>query len=164
MDITTVWAGITVACMLVFMGFNPMASAGELEAVFKGGKATPRIDYAISDFPPQLVGLTGMRFSHQKAKKGRIIKIDFKVAEPVKVLVGYFQENRDIWLQVPMLEHMAHSNDRDGPDPVPENAADIGDANINLPRVNIHAFKYEGQTHPADDRAGKLCNSRGRPC
>jgi hypothetical protein len=94
-----------------------------------------------------LVGLTGMRFSHGKAKKGGAIQIDFEVTEPVKVLVGYFDSDAKQWLQVPALEHVAHANERGGLDPVLEDVAEIGDAKIKLPKVNVHAFRYEKGKH-----------------
>jgi hypothetical protein len=115
----------------------------ETYEVKKGAKVFTDRDYALNDMAPHLVGLTGMRFSHQKAKTGGIIQIDFEASKPVKVLVGYFQEERDIWLQVPALEHVAHANDRGGIDTVLEDVADIGDVNLKLPKVNVHAFRYE---------------------
>lgn len=122
--------------------FKLLTPGVETYEVKKGAKVFTDRDYALNDIAPQLVGLTGMRFSHGEAKKGGAIRIDFEVAEPVKVLVGYFQEERDIWLQVPMLEHVAHANDRAGIDPVLEDVADIGDAKLKLPKVNVHAFTY----------------------
>jgi hypothetical protein len=122
--------------------FKLLTKGVETYKVKKGAKVFTDRNYRINDIAPQLVGLTGMRFSHQKAKKGGIIKIDFAVTEPVKVLVGYFDSDAKEWLQVPALEHVAHANDRGGIDPVLGDVADIGDAKINLPKVNIHAFKY----------------------
>jgi len=127
--------------------FKVLTPGVETYTVRKDAKVFTDRNYIINDMATHLVGLTGMRFSHEKAKKGGIIKIDFEVAEPVKVLVGYFQEERDIWLQVPMLEHVAHANDRGGLDSVLENATDIGDTNIDLPKVNVHAFKYRKGRH-----------------
>jgi len=115
----------------------------ETYEVKKGAKVFTDRDYALTDIAPHLVGLTGMRFSHGKAKKGGIIKIEFEVTEPVKVLVGYFDSDAKEWLQVPALEHVAHANDRGGVDAVLEDVADIGDAKLKLPKVNVHAFKYE---------------------
>jgi len=119
----------------------------ETYEVKKGAKVFTDRDYALNDVAPHLVGLTGMRFSHGKAKKGGVIRIEFEAAEPVKVLVGYFQGERSLWLQVPALEHVAHANDRGGIDAVLEDVADIGDAKLKLPKVNVHAFKYEKGRH-----------------
>jgi len=127
--------------------FKLLTQGVETYEVKKGAKVFTDRNYALNDIAPQLVGLTGMRFSHQKAKKGGIIKFDFEVTEPVRVLVGYFDSTKKEWLQIPALEHVAHANERGGLDPVLEDVADIGDAKRKLPKVNIHAFKYEKGKH-----------------
>jgi len=127
--------------------FTLLTQGVETYQVKQGAKVFTDRDYAINRIVPQLVGLTGIRFSHGKAKRGGVIQIEFEVAEPVRILVGYFQEERDIWLQVPMLEHIAHANERGGIDPVLEDAADIGDADLALPNINVHAFKYAKGRH-----------------
>ena len=123
--------------------FKLLTPGVETYEIRKGAKVFTDRDYAINKLALQLVGLTGIRFSHGKAKKGGVIKIDFEAAEPVKVLVGYFDSKDKQWLQVPMLEDAAHADDRGGLAAVLENAADIGDAKLKLPKVNVHAFKYE---------------------
>ncbi|MCP4451618.1 MAG: hypothetical protein GY809_09170, partial [Planctomycetes bacterium] len=127
--------------------FKLLTPGVETYKVKKGAKVFTDRNYVLNDIAPHLVGLTGMRFSHQKAKTGGLIKIDFETTEPVKVLVGYFQNESRSWLQVPMLEHVAHANERGGVDVVLEDVADIGDAKLNLPRVNVHAFRYEAGRH-----------------
>ena len=122
--------------------FKLLTEGMETFEVKKGARVFTDQDYIINDIAPQLEGLTGIRFSHQKAKTGGVIHIDFEVTAPVKVLVGYFDSPKKEWLQVPMLEHVAHANDRGGLDPVLEDAADIGDKNIKLPKLNVHAFEY----------------------
>ena len=92
----------------------------------------------LKDIAPHLAGLTGIRFPHESAASS-VIRIDFEVSEPVKVLVGYFDSREKPWLQVPALEHVAHANDRGGIDPILEDVADIEE----LPKVNIHGFRYE---------------------
>jgi len=127
--------------------FTLLTEGVETYTVKNGTKVFSDRNYTINDIAPQLVGLTGMRFSHGKAKKGGVIKIDFEVSEPVKVLVGYFDSTKKEFLQVPALEHVAHANERGGLDTVLENVAEIGDAKIKLPKVNVHAFRYEKGKH-----------------
>lgn len=122
--------------------FKVLTPGVETYEVKKGAKVFSDRDYTITGMAPQLAGLTGMRFSHAKAEKGTI-QIDFEVNEPVKVLVGYFGSEDKGWLQVPMLEHVAHADDRGGLNAVLENAAVIGNGKNKLPPVNVHAFKYE---------------------
>jgi len=124
-------------------GFKVLTEGIETYKVEKGAKVFTDRDYAINEIAPRLVGLTGMRFSHGKAKKGGRIRIEFETSEPVKMLVGYFQSKDKIWLQVPMLEHVAHADERGGLDPVLQNAADIGDGTLSLPSLNVHAFNYD---------------------
>jgi hypothetical protein len=94
--------------------------------------------FAIQSLAPELRGLTGLRFSHEAAKQG-LPPIEFEVAEPVQVLVGYFDSDKKAWLQVPKLEFAAQADERGGVDTVLENAAKIAGS----PNVNIHAFRFE---------------------
>jgi hypothetical protein len=99
--------------------------------------------YTIIELAPELNGLTGIRFSHELAKNGRYAPVEFEVNEPVYVLVGYFNENRDIWLQVPNLDVASHADERGGVDPVIRNGAAIQEC----PGLNVHAFRYEAGRH-----------------
>jgi len=122
--------------------FELLSDEAETYEVTPGARVFTDRDYALKRVAPQLTGLTGIRFSHQHAKTGGTIAIEFEVAQPVKVLVGYFQDGGEIWLQVPMLEHVAHANERGGLDPILQDVADIGEGNLDLPAVNVHAFEY----------------------
>ncbi|MBT3191525.1 MAG: hypothetical protein HN341_03115, partial [Verrucomicrobia bacterium] len=126
--------------------FKLLTPGIETYEIKRGAKVFTDRDYALNDIAPHLVGLTGMRFSHQKAKTGGIIQIDFEVEAPVKVLVGYFDSDAKEWLHVPALEHVAHANDRGGVDTVLEDVAEVsgrfGADTLKLPKVNVHAFSY----------------------
>lgn len=123
--------------------FKLLTPGVETYEVRTGASVFTDRDYVLRDVAPHLVGLTGLRFSHNAAKTGGAIQIEFEVDRPVKMLVGYFRNDDEQWLQVPALEHVAHANDRGGIDPVIEDAADIGNGTIRLPNVNVHAFRYE---------------------
>ena len=99
--------------------------------------------YTITELAPELNGLTGIRFSHEQAKNGRYEPLEFEVAEPVRVLVGYFQSERDIWLQVPNLDIASHADERGGIEPVIRNAATVE----SCPALNVHAFRYGPGRH-----------------
>jgi hypothetical protein len=94
--------------------------------------------YTITELAPELNGLMGIRFSHEQAKNGRYQPLEFEAAEPVCVLIGYFQSERDIWLQVPSLDVASHADDRGGVEPLIRNAATVA----NCPALNVHAFRY----------------------
>lgn len=103
--------------------------------------ARPFVDrkYTITELAPELTGLTGIRFSHEEAKNGRYQPVEFEVSEPVRVLVGYFQSNRELWLQVPNLDVAAQADERGGVDVLLRNAAMIDEC----PNLNVHTFRYE---------------------
>jgi len=61
----------------------------------------------------------------------------------VRVLIGYFQNERDLWLQVPNLDSASHADERGGVDAVLRNAVAIDEC----PNVNVHAFRYEPGRH-----------------
>ena len=69
--------------------------------------------------------------------------VEFEVTEPVRVLIGYFQNERDLWLQVPNLDFASHADERGGVDTILRNATAIDEC----PNVNVHAFRYEPGRH-----------------
>ena len=99
--------------------------------------------YTLTGLAPELRGLTGIRFSHEAAKNGRYEPVEFEVAEPVRVLIGYFQSDRELWLQVPNLDVASHADERGGVDVLLRNAATVEEC----PAVNVHAFRYEAGRH-----------------
>lgn len=122
--------------------FELLSKTAEVYDVKEGAKIFTDRDYSITALAVELKGLKGVRFSHQQAKYNNMA-IDFEVTEPVKLLVGYFQEHEPTWLQVPDLESYGLADARGGYSPVIRNAA----AFSKLPAVNLHAFKYEAGKH-----------------
>ena len=118
--------------------FKLISTNAEIYQVEVGAKVFTDRDFAIQSMAAELNGLTGIRFSHEAAKKG-IPPIEFEVSEPVQVLVGYFDSDKKAWLQVPKLEFAAQADERGGVDTVLENAATIS----SCPNVNLHAFRFD---------------------
>ena len=118
--------------------FKLISTNAEIYKVEVGAKIFTDRSFAIQSLAPQLTGLTGIRFSHEAAKKG-LPPIEFEVTEPVQVLVGYFDSAQKAWLQVPKLEFAAQADERGGVDTVIENAAVIS----SCPNVNVHAFRFD---------------------
>jgi hypothetical protein len=116
-----------------------ISTDAETYKIEAGAKVFTDRDFAIQSLAPELNGLTGIRFSHDAAKKGRRQPIEFEAAEPVEVLVGYFKSDQKEWLQVPQLEVAAQADERGGVDTVIENAATIS----GCPGVDIHAFRFD---------------------
>jgi hypothetical protein len=123
--------------------FKLISTNAETFEVNIGARPFSDREYTLSELAPELKGLTGIRFQHEEAKNGRHVPVEFEVTEPVRVLVGYFQSERDIWLQVPNLDVAAHADERGGVDTVLRNAAVIDQC----PNVNIHAFRYGPGRH-----------------
>ena len=119
--------------------FKLIGTNAEPYKIEVGAKVFTDRKYIVEKLAPELNGLTGIRLSHETAKGGHYEPVEFEAAEPVQVLVGYFKEERDIWLQVPKLEFAAQADERGGVEPVIENAATIQEC----PAVDVHAFRYE---------------------
>jgi len=118
--------------------FKLISTNAETYKVEVDAKVFSDRNFTIQSLAAELNGLTGIRFSHEVAKKG-LEPIEFEAAEPVQVLVGYFNSNQKAWLQVPKLEFAAQADERGGVDTVIENAATIA----SCPNVSVHAFRFD---------------------
>jgi hypothetical protein len=119
--------------------FKLLSTNAEIYRVEAGAKVFTDRNFTIQQLAPELKGLTGIRFSHEAAKKGRYEPVEFEAAEPVQVLVGYFKSPQKGWLQVPSLEFAAQADERGGVDPVIENAAVVSEC----AKVDVHAFRFD---------------------
>jgi hypothetical protein len=119
--------------------FKLISTNAETYEVKLGARPFSDRNYSIATLAPELNGLNGIRFAHEMAKRGQREPIEFEVDEPVRVLVGYFKSDQQIWLQVPKLEFAAQADDRGGIETLIENAATIE----GCPGVDIHAFRFE---------------------
>jgi hypothetical protein len=119
--------------------FKLISREAETYPVGVGAKVFTDRNFKIQSLAPELAGLTGIRFSHEAAKKGKNRPIEFEADEPVRILVGYFNNPQKGWLQVPQLENAAQADERGGVDTVLGNAVTID----GCPSVNVHAFRYE---------------------
>jgi hypothetical protein len=115
-----------------------LSTNAETYTVEKGARVFTDRQFFIRDIAPELVGLTGIRFSHNDAKKGRYSPIEFQVNVPVQILVGYVAGPSTEWLTVPRLEVAAQADDRGGLAPVIKNCVTI-DA---VPSVELHSFSF----------------------
>jgi hypothetical protein len=122
--------------------------AGELYEVQVGAKPWTDRGYVIKALAPELRGLKGIRFSHESAKSGKYTPIEFDVTEPVQVLIGYFDDARDLWLKPPNLETDALAAERGGTEPLILHAATIASS----PALNIHAMTFDKGRHKLEMR------------
>jgi hypothetical protein len=118
--------------------FTLISTNAEIYKVEVGAKVFTDRNFTIQGLAPELKGLTGIRFAHEAAKKGRYQPIEFEAAEPVQILIGYFNNNQKGWLQVPQLETDASADDRGGVETVIQNAVAIQ----GCPNLDVHAFRY----------------------
>jgi hypothetical protein len=123
--------------------FTLLSTNAEAYEVRLGARPFADRKYTITELAPELNGLTGIRFSHEEARSGRYVPVEFEVTEPVRVLIGYFQSERELWLQVPNLDVASQADERGGIDTILRNAATIEEC----PNVNIHAFRYAPGRH-----------------
>jgi hypothetical protein len=120
--------------------------AAETYEVKVGERVWTDRKYTIESIAPELVGLTGIRFSHDAAKAGKYAPIAFETAEPVRILIGYFKSPRPIWLKVPDGETDARAHEQGGAEPQILNAAVITES----PAVDVHALSYPAGKHTLD--------------
>ena len=73
--------------------FKLISTNAETYEVKLGARPFADRKYTLNELAPELNGLTGIRFSHEEAKNGRYVPVEFEVTEPVRVLIGYFQKN-----------------------------------------------------------------------
>jgi len=96
-------------------------------------------NYAILQMAEVLDGLVGIRFSHDAGKEGRLAPVRLEAARPVKILVGYFDEDRDIWARPPDPEIDAEAARHGSAGPVIRNALQIE----GCPAVHVYVFSFE---------------------
>ena len=140
--------------------FKILSSGAERYDVQLGDRVWADRTNAIESLAPELSRLTGIRFSHEAAAAGRYTPIEFEVAEPVHMLIGYFKSgaggaggagaggDAKIWLRPPDLETDALAAERGGVEPLILNAATIAGA----PAVDVHAMNFPAGRHKLDVR------------
>ena len=101
-----------------------------------------REDTKVDSLAPELVGLQALVLNRDTA---RIVgtSVAFTCNEPVKMLVGFFQDDDSKWAKVPKLEVDATGNEYGQAEPVLTNAISL----LKMPPVNIHAYHFPAGTH-----------------
>lgn len=146
--IATTQPDATRAKPLPAAAFTLFGNGAETYKVEPGAKVFTDREFAIASLAPELHGLTGIRFSDDALRKGKPVRIEFEVGQPVQVLVGYFKASGKEWLQVPNLETDAPAGEYIETEPALENAVTIP----GLPALDVHVFKYDKGRHSLDVR------------
>ncbi|WP_415907455.1 hypothetical protein [Oleiharenicola sp. Vm1] len=113
-----------------------------------GNTAFSDSDAVITSLAPELEGLQGLKLSLAATRSDAPRKIQFSCAQPVRVLVGYFQATGPAWRKPPELETDATAGERGGVEALLTRAVEFD----SLPPLNIHAFDYPAGTHTLDVR------------
>ncbi len=130
--------------------FELLSDHAETYALTIGAKPFTDRGYVVLQLAEELEGLTGIRFSHTAAKAGQLEPIRFKTDVPVKVLIGYFDEGRNIWAQPPNLDIDSQAALHGGVETVMRNVMQLEGS----PAVKLHVFTYDAGEIVLDPRSG----------
>ncbi|MCS7459753.1 hypothetical protein N0M98_06325 [Paenibacillus doosanensis] len=125
--------------------FTLLSGHAETFRVEKGAEVFTDGDIHIVGCAEELDGLTGVRFSQREAGL-RGIALEFELAEPAQVLIGYFNSKDQQWLQAPSLEENTHADDMGGYEPLLKKGLRL----YAYPSVNVHAFRFDAGRHTLD--------------
>ncbi|WP_246186934.1 hypothetical protein [Microlunatus speluncae] len=110
--------------------------------VGKGTSVFADSDGNIRQLAEELAGLTGVRIPRRAGFAGQVA-LELTLPEPAVILIGYFGDPEPVWLQLPDLETDTHADARGGLEPVLRNGIGVDF----LPKINVHAFRYEAGRH-----------------
>ena len=101
-----------------------------------------RPDTPVDSLAPELVGLQALMLNRDTT---RIVgtSVTFDTDKPVKMLVGFFQDDDPKWAKAPKLEVDATGNEYGQAEPILTNAITL----LQMPPVNIHAYHFPAGHH-----------------
>lgn len=101
-----------------------------------------REDTKVDSVAPELIGMHAIILNRDTA---RIIgtSVTFTCDRPVKMLVGFFQDDDKKWAKAPKLEIDATGNEYGQAEPVLTNSVSL----LQMPPVNIHAYHFSSGYH-----------------
>jgi hypothetical protein len=109
-----------------------------------GNTVFPDSPATFSAVAPELEGLQGIGLP----RAGLAGPVEIECAQPVRVLIGYFNDRGPAWRQPPTLETDASAGERGGAEPLIVDAAKFD----GLPTVTVHAFDYPAGRHRLEVR------------
>jgi hypothetical protein len=125
--------------------FKLLSDNAETFRIEKGTHVFTDGDIHIVSSAEELNDLTGIRFSQMQAGLNGIA-IDIELEQPSQVLIGYFNNKDQQWLQAPSLEENTHADDIGGYETILRKGLRL----YAYPSVNMHAFHYEAGRHTLD--------------
>ena len=101
-----------------------------------------REDTKVDSLAPELAGMQALILNRDTS---RIVgtSVAFTCEQPVKMLVGFFQDDDSKWAKAPKLEVDATGNEYGQAEPVLTNAISL----MKMPPVNVHAYHFPAGTH-----------------
>ena len=101
-----------------------------------------REDTKIDSLAPELRNLQALVLNRDST---RIVgtSVEFTCEHPVKMLVGFFQDDDKKWAKAPKLEIDATGNEYGQAEPILTNAVSM----LQMPPVNIHAYHFSAGHH-----------------
>ena len=133
--------------------FELLSQDCEMYKVRVGAKPFLDRDYRILQVAEELEGLTGIRLSHTAGKAGQLKPVRLRTQSPVKILVGYFNEDRDIWAKPPNPDTDSQAAKYGGVECTLQNALQIEQT----PGVNVHIFTFPAGEITFDPRSPGSC-------
>jgi hypothetical protein len=109
-----------------------------------GNTVFPDSPATITAVAPELEGLQGISLP----QAGAAGPVEFECAQPVRVLIGYFNASGTQWRKPPTLETDATAGERGGAEPFIVDAVKFD----GLPPVTVHAFDYPAGRHRLEVR------------
>lgn len=95
-----------------------------------------RADTRVTDLAPELKGLQALVLNRDTTRiKGT--SVEFNTEQPVKMLVGFFQDDDHKWAKPPKLEVDATGNEYGQAEPVLTSAISLRQ----MPKVNVHQYQ-----------------------
>lgn len=129
----------------VFVSAKP-ADVSQLHAITPLRKGAilfeNRLDTPIDSVAPELADMKALVLNRDTT---RIVgtSVTFETKKPVKLLVGFFQDDDPKWAKAPKLEVDATGNDYGQAEPLLMNAVSI----VQMPPVHIHAYHFPSGQH-----------------
>lgn len=118
---------------------SPQVDTYSLE---KGQRVFADTAVTISDLAPELKQLKGLKLAKTKQQSERT-SLTFTTKQPVKLLIGFFNEKNPHYLPAPELETDASANDY-GQSEIKMSNAILVDG---MPPVNVHAYSFKAGQH-----------------
>jgi hypothetical protein len=101
-----------------------------------------RADTRVTDLAPELKGLQALVLNRDTTRiKGT--SVEFNTEQPVKMLVGFFQDDDPKWAKPPKLEVDATGNEYGQAEPVLTSAISLRQ----MPKVNVHQYQLPAGHH-----------------